>query len=453
MAKIILYEQGTSGVTEYGGFIQQAYNKTLRWPSVQPLYARLRRSDPEVSAVRQIFTSLIRGAAIRWDGPDDPTPGDEAALEFANTLGEDLMGGWDDFLETVVSHIPFMGWGWFEVIPGIRKAGWVPPDDDGWRSEYDDGKIGLHKLAFRDSSSFYAWQFDESGRRMTGMVQNDFPHPSVILPLEDSLHLTFGDPNNPEGLSPLEAVWRLERIKYGLEVIQGIGFEHAAGYLDVQVDNTPTAADKTAIDKAARAILSAQEGNYATWPKGVTGEVKDIPFSAAPSILEAIRYFGIQKLTVFIAQWMSMAATSGVGSFAAMSDSSSIFMLAFNAMLDGFAKQFDDQVGKRLFTWNTFPGMTKRPRFAITPVNKVTLAELASILPALKNAITLGVEDESAIRKASGFLPEHPAEDDGVETLPVEPEPVSSGAPSTPDEQAQVVAQAARLLLSEVRHV
>ena len=450
--KIMLYEQGTSGIRQYGGFIEEAYHRSLRWPSVQPLYARLRRSDPEVSAVRQIFASLIRGASIRWDAPENPTDGDQQAVEFAETIFEDMEGGADEFLETLISHVPFMGWGWWEVVPGLRKPGWKPPDDDGWRSEFDDGKIGIRRLAFRDSSSFDYWEYDEAGKRMVGMWQLAYPLPAVLLPLEDSLHITFGDPNNPEGLSPLEAVWRLERIKYGLEVIQGIGFEHAAGYLDVKVEQTLGSGDEDKIDKAARAILSAKEGNYAVFPKGVTGEVKDIPFTAAPSILEAIRYFGIQKLTVFIAQWMSMATVSGVGSFAAMNDSSSIFMAVFNAMLDGFAKQFDDQVVKRLFTWNAFPGMTKRPRFAITPVNKLTLGELALILPALANSIGFGKEDEAAIRKATGFLPEVPAEDNMQAEPVVEPAPVDQTTTDQAAQKAQVVAQAARLLLREMSH-
>lgn len=56
----------------------------------------------------------------------------------------------------------------------------------------------------------------------------------IILPLDNSLHITFGDANNPEVLSPLEAVWRLERLKYGYEVVMGIGSEHSAGRLKIQ---------------------------------------------------------------------------------------------------------------------------------------------------------------------------------------------------------------------------
>jgi hypothetical protein len=87
----------------------------------------------------------------------------------------------------------------------------------------------------------------------------------------------------------------MERIKYGLEVVQGIGFEHAAGYLNVTAEKTLTDSDKANIKAAARAIMTAQEGNYAAWPQGITGELTDVNFQAAAALLEAIRYYGLLK--------------------------------------------------------------------------------------------------------------------------------------------------------------
>jgi hypothetical protein len=428
MAKIQFYEQGTSGLKAFTGFIEEAYNTELRWPSVQPLYSRMRRSDPEMTAVRNVFTTLARSVSFRWEGPDTPTAGDSEALDFANTIWEDIEGGQGDFLETLVSQVPFFGWGWWEVLPGMRDPKWSAPGEDDWRSQYDDKHIGIRRLAWRDTSSFYQWDLDALTGRLRGMVQQDWPNPPVMLPIENSLHITLGDAHNPEGLSPLESVWRLERIKYGLEVIQGIGFEHAAGYLDVMAEEKLSASDQAAIKTAARAIMTAQEGNYAAWPKGVTGELKDVPFSAAPAILEAIKYFGILKLTVFNAQWMALSATTGSGSFAAMNDSSNMFVMTYNAMLEGFARQMDAQIGRRLFKWNAFPGMTQRPKLKIDPVNKLSLAELAAILGPLKNTITLGDEDAKAIRKQTGFLPEALPEQEEIAEDPAPDDTDQTGA-------------------------
>jgi len=412
-------EIGYQGLKEFSGYVQEAFAKELYWPSCSPLYSRMRRSDPEISVVRNVFSALARAQSFYWELPDNPSGGDKAAQEFAETVLDDLDGGVSTLLEDMVANVPFMGWGWWEVLPGYRNPAWKPPGGDEWRSQYKDRKVGIRRLAWRDTSSFYKWEFADNGK-LKGMWQWAFPKPSVLLPIENSLHLVFGDAHNPEGLSPLEAVWRLERIKYGLEVVQGIGFEHAAGYLDIKVEQTPTPSDLTMIKTAARAIMSAQEGNYAVWPANVTGELKDVPFAAAPAILDAIKYFGILKLTVFNMQWVALSATSGSGSFAAMNDSSSMFVMTYNAMMEGFAHQLDEQLGKRLFKWNEFPGMTKRPTLKIDPVNKLSLTELAAILAPLKNVLPMGDEDMIAIRKQTGFLPDTlPEEETGAE----EPEP------------------------------
>jgi hypothetical protein len=244
------------------------------------------------------------------------------------------------------------------------------------------------------------------------MNQRDFPKLPVYLPLENSLHLTFGDPNNPEGQTPLESIWRLEGIRRGLEVVQGIGYEHAAGYLNVKKTETGTLtdADKTNVRNAAKAILTAQEGNYATWPFGMDGQVMDIGFAAAPSLLEAIRHYSILALSVYTMQWMSLNTMTGSGSLAAVDDSSSMGVFTFNAMMDGFAAQYDQQIGKRLWEWNKqyFPNATKRPTIRFSHINKaLALGEMGAFLQQMNGIMPLGDDDMKAIRKRSAFLPEN----------------------------------------------
>lgn len=446
-------EQGYTGLRQFMGFVEEAYHKDLRWPAVQPLYSRMRRSDPEIAMVRGVFAALARSVSLEVELPDDPTDADKAAAEFVEQCLEDLDGGQTGLIETMIDNVPFFGWGVWEIVAGMRRKNWTAPDDDDWHSQYNDGRIGIRRLGWRDSSSFYRWEFSQNGKP-TGMVQSVFPNPTITLPLSDCLHLTFGDAHNPEGLSPLEAVWRLERIKYGLEIVQGIGFEHAAGYLNVKINVKPTTEDNAMIRSAARAIMTAQEGNYATWPANVDGEIKDVNFAAAAAILEAIKYYGILKLQIFNSQWMALSATTGTGSLAAMSDSSSMFMITFNAMMEGFAAQIDKQIIDKLTQWNPalFAGLTKRPRIKATPLSKkVSLSELAQIIAPIKAAMPLGDDDYKAIRKLTGFLPETlPEVEDAPEPPePPEPEPVMADDPEDdqaetepPDEAQQAEAEA-----------
>lgn len=405
-------ELGTQGLEMWSGYIQQAYEAELYWPGVYRIYNRIRRSDPEIGGiVRPAFAMLSRGVALDWETPDKPSDDDKRAQAYARELFDDMEGGADTLIETVASYVPFMGWGWWEVVEGVRDAAWRPPGDDEWRSEYDDGLPAIRRLAWRDHSSFERWDADERTGRVRGMVQHDYPNPPVVLPRNRSLHLTFGDPVNPEGLSPLEAVWRLERIKYGLETIQGIGFQHAAGHAKFQTAAALQPEDKAYIAEAARAILTAQQGNYMRLPGHVTAEIIDTPFQAAPALLEAIRYYGLLKLQVFIMQWAAVATTAGTGALAAHADSSEMAMMFFNSMWEGFAHQIDEQLGKRVFNHPQvrarFPGMTRRPRCMAVPVEKnIPLNLLSQFVAQLAPIMPMDGDDFIAIRRKSGFLPE-----------------------------------------------
>lgn len=400
-------ELGALGLESFSGYIRAAYNAELYWPTCFALYDRIRRSDPEVALIRLIWGALGRQVQFHWElQTENPTDDDLAALEFAKQVLDDIEGGMGMFRDTLLAYVPFMGWGVWEIVAGKRDPGWSPPDGSEWRSQYSDGRIGIRKLAFRDHSSFQRWEMDDATGRLLGMVQMTPDGRVVTIPVERMLHVTFGDVHNPEGLSPLEAVWRLERIKYGLEVVQGIGFEHAAGHVKFSVQDKITEDDKALIRKAARAMLTAQEGNYVALPEHIDASIEDTGFAAADAILEAIRYYGLLKLQVFNMQWVSIASTAGTGAYSAMADASTMFLETYNAMMTGFA----EQVGRQLWDWivrhNDIGNITTRPRLVATPVEKtIDLAELADFMTAFSSVFPMSDEDVLAIRRKSRFLP------------------------------------------------
>lgn len=444
-------EQGTSGLKQYSGFVTEAYNAQLYYPTVVPLYNRIWRSMPEIAMVRNAFTAWARNVNIEVDLPDEPNDTDKKYQDFVYEVFDDMEGGKSAFLETVVSRAPFYGWSWFSAPACVRDPKWTPPDaGDTWRSQYDDGLIGIRRLGFRDPSTFFGWEFDDK-KRLLGLNQMDFPQPKVLMPLNESLHLTYGDTNNPEGLPGLEAVWRLERIKFGLEVVYGIGMEHAAGYLNVTktAQGSLSAEDKSNVAAAAKAILSAQEGNYALWPYGMEGEVKDINFSAAPALLEGIKHYSILTLSVFMMQFIALNTLTGTGSFAAADDSSQLGVFTFNAMLDGFAAQMDAQIGRRLYEWNkdAFKGISKRPKLRLTHIDKsVPLGEMGTFLQQTKDMLILGDDDIKAIRKRSGFLSQSIPEEEATKPEP-KVNPLDPQMQDSKDAQdtKEIVEQALRL--------
>lgn len=403
-------EAGSEGLHQFSGFINEAYNAQLFWPTVQPLYSRLRRSMPEIVMVRNAFTSWARNVKPIVEMPDEPTDDDKAYQDFIESDFENMEGGFARFVDTLVNQVPFMGWGWWETVPAIRDPNWNPPGDDDWKSEADDGLIGLRRLAWRDSSTFFGWDMPEPSKRLRGLKQQAWPNPPVTLSLDKSLHITFGDPNNPEGLTPLESVWRLERMKYSYEVIMGIGSEHAAGHLSINktTEGDLSTTDENMIAKTAKNLLSAQEGNYAYWPFGIDGKVLDVPFQAAGSILEIVKHYSILVLSVYTMQWIALNTLTSTGAQASQVDSTDTGVFTFNAMMDGFAAQYDQQIGKRLFEWNksSFPNITKRPKIKFSHIDKsIALTDLANFFLTLDGILPMTDDDYKALRVRSGFLP------------------------------------------------
>ncbi len=432
-SQYVTKEVGSSGLDLTGGWVREAYTSELYWPQVAPLYLRIWRSDPEVTVVRVIMETLASKIQLGVEIPehegsrelDKPTDDDKKAQDFMYEVLEDLEGGIQSWLTSCMSRVPFFGWGWWEVLPGIRNPKWKPPEGDPWRSEFSDNLVGYRRFAFRHYSSFFQWDGDDRTGRINGMIQLAPPNPQVTIPLQNSLHIKFGDQDNPEGLATLEAMWRLERLKYGLEIVQGIGFEHAAGYLNVEATKTLTDTDRDFVKKAARAVLTAQEGNYALWPSGFKGELKDVPFQAASSILDAIRYYGILKLALLGMQWAALGTLSPYGSFSTMQDASSLFLTTYNAMVEGFVNQADQQVGKRLFSYEAnqaaFPNRTRRPKITILRrVEKgVKLTELGQFLQAISTILPMDDEDLLAIRRSSEVLPDRLPENGKVIAQPI----------------------------------
>lgn len=421
-------EIGSSGLQAYSGFITKAYVSELFWPSAEPIYSRIWRSDPEVTIVRHLFSAWAGKLSPEWivpevKGPDGeplpPSDDDRAAAYFANTAMEDIDGGIDGWLTSAITRVPFFGFGYWESVPGLRREGWqAPGGKDPWQSQYDDGLVGIRRLAFRDYSSFMRWEMDDYSGRVQGLEQHDPPNPPRIIPLDRALHIRYGDLDNPEGLGTLEAIYRLERIKYGLEVIQGIGFEHAAGHAVFSIQGPLDAEAKATLRRAGRALMAAAEGNYVTELLDNEGNhvfkarIEDVPFQAGPALLEAIRYYGILKLGLFGMQFVALSSLSGAGSFAAMNDASEMALMMFNNTAGGIIKQADEQLGQQLFgnpvNAAAFPGMTRRPRLTINELEKpIPMAELGAFVQAISAVMPLGEDDLLTIReKSNGVLSE-----------------------------------------------
>ena len=106
-----------------------------------------------------------------------------------------------------------------------------------------------------------------------------------------------------------------------------------------------------------------------------------------------------------------------------------MFVLVYNAMMEGFAEQISEQLGRWLFRVNDFPGLERRPKLTITPIDKlIQLEELGDFLTSFAGISEFTDDDLVAIRRKSGFLGPTLADTEPEDLTPepaseIEPEP------------------------------
>ena len=431
-------ELGIEGLDRIAGWVQEAYTAKLYWPDVWPIYNRLRRSDAEVTIARNIMGMTAQETGHEWIANwNDVTPEEIAFRDFCETatLDADFDG---EVRDVLVANVPFHGWGVWEVLAGMREPDWkVPGGQDDWRSQYDDGLVGIRRFSWRSQGTLESWKWNDAGRAI-GMWQNDINMPRrELIPFERALHITHGDTHNPEGLALLETIYRRDRLKTGFEVVNAFGLEHAAGYVKFKVLQNLTIEDNALLRSAARVLSSAKEGQYITEIiNKFEADMIDVPFSAASSVLESIRYYSLVKLQVFNMIWVAIASTSGSGAFAAVKDLSAMYIQTHNAMMTGFYKQAGRQIAKWLQVRNSkFESVRRLP--VLTPMKatkQIDLTEYGDFLTKFNAIFPLFKDDAIAIRSKVDVLPENPEGIEDVMTSEPEEEEVQDETDSETDD-------------------
>src|SRR3972149_5974803 len=115
------------------------------------------------------------------------------------------------------------------------------------------------------------------------------------------------------------------------------------------------------------------------------------------------------KLALYNMQWVAMSTISATGSYAALKDSTALWLMAFNQMMASGVQQLDEQIGTRLLKWNAakFRNITRRPALKISKAEKlIDLQELGAFMSLIKDVMPLGDDDYLEFRKRTGFMPE-----------------------------------------------
>lgn len=417
MADDIFVELGSTGLSRFGGYVNEEWLRDLQGPRGVKIYKEMRDNDPIVGAFLFAIEMLIGQVDWRVEAGGN-TQADQDAAEFLESCMNDMSTSWKDTISEILSFLPF-GWAYHEIVYKRRLGQQSDPTK---RSKYNDGRIGWRKLPLRAQETFFQWIFDEDGG-VQGMQQ--IAPPDYVLreiPIEKALLFrTKVLKCNPEGRSILRNAFRPWYFKKNIEEIEGIGIERdLAGlpmaYVPPELLSPSASPEQKAVLEAIKKIVTKvkrDELEGMVFPSEDTPDGKKTGYKFQLLSTGSRRQFDTnliitrynQQILMTVLADFIMIGHEQTGSFALSSSKTNIFGAAIGSFIDRIAEVFNTHAIPRLFALNSFSGLTDLPKLAHGDIESPDLNELGTFIANVAGVGAIMPDDgvEQYLRQAANL--------------------------------------------------
>ena len=218
-------ELGYSGLDLFNGVSYDEIKRELNWPNSAKIYKEMSYHTC-VNAALSLYENLISKVSWRITAPKDATEEEKKQAEFVNQCIFDMDVPFRNVIKDALSSNIYG----FAVLEKVYRRRYKSNG-----SMYDDGKIGLKKIALRNQETIEKFIYDEGNNELIGVKQNLSKvtgqiyggKPSkteIILPRTKFVHITTGrNRNDPFGKSPLRDVYLAWRYLIVIQEIEAAG--------------------------------------------------------------------------------------------------------------------------------------------------------------------------------------------------------------------------------------
>ena len=389
--KIAFRELGSSGLSVRNGIIEEEFLPELRGAKGRKALKKMASVDPTTGAILYAIKQVIKSAVWRAEASGTSALDKEAAV-FLQSNMDDMSLSWKQFISDVCSHLVY-GWSYFEIVWKKRQGRNKKP-----QSQYDDGLIGIRKLAIRGQDTLDRWEFDENGG-VEGLWQTrPSGQKSVFIPIEKSLLFnTDSQKGNPEGRSILASAYSSYYYLSKLKPLEAIGIERdLAGLPMMRVPiSVITDADKSSIYQTCKDLVvnvrrDEQEGVLLPYDKN-NPNAYEFSLLSSGGQRQIDTNEVINRYKIEIAQTVSydfiFLGHGTIGSYALARAKSDAAELAVLAQLDAIEGVINSHLIPRLFSVNPkFMKLEQYPQLRYSIAKVPTLDELSRIITALARA-------------------------------------------------------------------
>jgi hypothetical protein len=385
-------EIGVSGLNRQGGIISEEFLKQLSdYPRFIRAMKEMMDNDSMTGAVLNAIEMRLRSVAWTVERGGDSEEDERAAL-YLETIPDDMAHSFAEFLSEWADTAPGFGFAPFEIVLKIR---------DGSDSRFDDGMVGVKKLAIRHPDTLLRWQYSDAGE-LEAMIQMAPPDYKVrTLPMGKLLLFRIRSRKaSPQGKSLLRSAYVHYYIKKRIEQFEAIGVERdlagiPVAWLPARLLNPNASAPDVATREYFKTIVrnirrDEQEGLVFPLEYNEKGN-KLFDFTLLST--GGTRQFDTTKIIDRLDHRIAMTALADVilvgqgkvGSYALASTKDEMFDAGCDAMLDGIEETLNRFLVPRLMRLNGF-NVAKPPQLRHGAVRKVPLELLGKYLTALSAA-------------------------------------------------------------------
>lgn len=470
-ADIIGSELGVAGARISSGFVHEEFIPKLVGERGRRIFREMRDNDATVSAILFAIEMMLR--AVEWrvefDEGDSEAAEEgtsytadrsnsfssrsidspEAAVAFLEgVLFDDMEHTWEDFIAEVLSMLVF-GWQYTEIV-WKRRMG--ENEDFRASSIFDDGLIGIRKLADRSQETLDRWDIDEYGD-IFGLWQEP-PNGGGVRYIPMAKALLFRprpSKGSPEGRSVLRNAYRSWFFLKNIQEIEAIAIERELNglpvvYVPASIIESKTAEAAAALQKYVKLVRDVkynEQGGIVLpsdpWrdSEGNPTQYKQVEFSlvnaggtrAIDTNKVIMRYQGDIARTV-LADFI-MLGQGDKGSFALSANKTDLFLRAAEGWLEQIASTINRHLIPKVWAINGLDN-SLMPYVAPGKIAPEDLEELGNYIQKLSAAGIMFTDEEtvSHLRGLAG-LPENPVmTEDAIGELEFEEAPEGGEIPT-----------------------
>lgn len=349
--RLALKEHGFTGLRTSNGRILQEQQQAFRYPHLVPIINEM-KNNPTVSSALNVYNYMMTRKKWTVKGKSELSTERAAIIE---TMMNDMEDSWEGFIQSVLDYLCY-GFSIHELVPyrRLKRNG----------SKYNDGLIGIKKLAIRNQDTIEKFNFSEDGRELLGVSQNisnlensyKFKNLTdqdgyIKIPREKFLLFTASaTAGNPQGNSILKRVYLAHKMLTLLQENELLTIaKDARGLLKIELpaqylqsENSP---DGGASAEAFKQVIDQfNEGKCGGLlvPQQMDGESKLPMFNYelmssrgaasvdVESVIKRLQSDILQNLSVDV---LALGGNGGGGSYALASEKTTLLSLAVDSRL------------------------------------------------------------------------------------------------------------------------